>query len=91
MKHIAWLTLAALGIFSIKGVMRSSPDRHARDLLQMSSNKKTATHVEKEVFENNELRHIATLQGALKSAGANENFKASGELDDARDPAEVLE
>ncbi len=91
MKHIAWLTLAALGIFSIKGVMRSSPDRHARDLLKISHNKKTATHVEKEVFENNELRHIATLQNALKSAGANEKLKASGEIEEDRNPAEVLE
>lgn len=81
MKNIAWITLFSLIAFSIKGLQRSSPDQHARDILQLSQNKAASSHLENEVFDNKEVRHLATIQEALNKSKGSENSQSIGEIE----------
>ena len=86
MRHIGWFTLIALCLFAVKGFERRSPDSHARNLVQLSENKANGFHMEKEVFDNRELRHIASLKEALKKSGTPANApRSSGEIEIAED------
>jgi hypothetical protein len=97
-KHIGWFTLFFLGLFVVSGLSRNGLDRHARDLIQISESKSNGIKIENEVFDNHELRHLATLQQVLKKTRTEIQAPgASGELEDSgnstadlRDPAQAV-
>ncbi len=86
MKHIGWFTLIALCLFAMKGIRRNSPDMYSRDLL--GDVKVRGTRLEKNQFDNQEMRHISALKQALDSTSNRQQGELSNVAAEPREPAQ---